>query len=49
MTDLDLIESILDDAHATDRELDLAERLATMRVELARMTAVWEDDGGRHA
>jgi hypothetical protein len=49
MTDTELIEAILDDAHATDRELDLAERLATARVEMVRMTASWEDDGGRHA
>ena len=49
MTDTELIEAVLDDENATSTELDLAERLATARVEMVRMTAVWEDDGGRHA
>lgn len=38
MTDKSLIEMILDDENATDRELDLAERLRAALDELGRMT-----------
>lgn len=48
MTDTALIDRILDDENSTVNELALAERLQAALTELARMTAAWEDDGGRH-
>lgn len=52
MNDQTLIELTLNNEHATDSELDLAERLRTALAELDRMIAActqWEDDGGSHS